>query len=115
MLIIGTYDSSSFPAAQQPIYSTVGSTYHLQINWPVSLQWIPSHVGIAGDERADDLAKSGALMPLPNAQVSLTAAKHLIDVVIKHYIKQNHKGAQWMCIKRYRLLFHAGGFMAKKY
>lgn len=45
-----------------------------QNNWSVNLHWIQSHVGIAGNEIADELTKKGAEMHQPNIDTSLTYA-----------------------------------------
>ena len=42
------------------------------------LQWIPSHCNIPGNERADTLAKKGALQIQPEKPVSQTTAKQII-------------------------------------
>ena len=44
----------------------------------VTLQWIPSHCEIPGNERADTLAKKGAQSEQPNIPVSLATAKRII-------------------------------------
>ena len=44
----------------------------------VTLQWIPSHCEIPGNERADTLAKKGAQSEQPNIPVSLATAKQII-------------------------------------
>ena len=44
----------------------------------VTLQWIPSHCEIPGNERADALAKKGAQSEQPNIPVSLATAKQII-------------------------------------
>ena len=43
----------------------------------VTLQWIPSHCEIPGNERADTLAKKGAQSEQPNIPVSLATAKQI--------------------------------------
>ncbi|KAK7097114.1 hypothetical protein V1264_004138 [Littorina saxatilis] len=45
----------------------------------VVLQWIPAHVGIAGNEEADRLAKGGARLPQPHNSTSYKEAKTLLQ------------------------------------
>ena len=44
----------------------------------VSLQWIPSHCGVQGNEQADLLSKSGSSMAQPEHQISYHEAKTII-------------------------------------
>ena len=44
----------------------------------ITLQWIPSHCNIPGNERADTLAKKGASLEQPNRPVSQKTAKQII-------------------------------------
>ena len=44
----------------------------------VTLQWIPGHKGIAGNEEADTLAKLGAAKPQPDVPVSQETATKII-------------------------------------
>ena len=44
----------------------------------VVLQWIPAHVGIRGNETADQLAKAGSHMPQPHIATSYKEAKTLL-------------------------------------
>ena len=49
----------------------------------VTLAWVPGHVGIAGNEKADQLAKRGAQTPLtgpePGVGISRSCAKRTIE------------------------------------
>ena len=49
----------------------------------VTLQWIPSHCGLDGNERADTLAKRGAACEQFNRPVSQNTAKQIIKANIK--------------------------------
>ena len=44
----------------------------------LTLQWIPGHVNIQGNERADTLAKQGASCPQPDVPTSMETAKQII-------------------------------------
>ena len=59
-------------------------------NINITLQWIPGHSGIFGNEQADTLAKLGSNMPQPNKTTSFNTAKSLA----KKHSKQTWK-SQW--------------------
>ena len=44
----------------------------------VALQWVPSHCGIPGNEKADRLAKNGSLMQQPDCTVTFQQKKNMI-------------------------------------
>jgi ribonuclease HI len=58
----------------------------------VALQWIPAHVGIAGNEEADRLAKRGAGLPQPHNSTSYKEAKTLLNRKKKSEWKDRNKG-----------------------
>ena len=41
------------------------------MGWEVAMEWVPAHVNIPGNERADALAKAGASLPMANMSVQL--------------------------------------------
>ena len=52
----------------------------------VALQWVPSHCGVLGNEKADALSKAGSQMEQFNHSVSYSEAKTIIH---------NHYGLLW--------------------
>ena len=54
------------------------SAFMQQFEIELTLQWIPSHCEIPGNERADTLAKKGAESEQTNTPVSLNTAKQII-------------------------------------
>ena len=49
----------------------------------LTLQWIPGHIGIHGNERADRLAKLGSQQPQPDIPASIQSAKQKIKQTYK--------------------------------
>ncbi|KAK7092453.1 hypothetical protein V1264_008193 [Littorina saxatilis] len=49
----------------------------------VVLQWIPAHCGIPGNERADELAKEGAVEDQPENSVSFSEQKTIIKALMR--------------------------------
>ena len=66
--------------------STLGTNNH------VVLQWIPAHVGIAGNEVADKLAKEGARLPQPHTLTSYQEVKTLLKRKEKEKWKAKNNG-----------------------
>ncbi|GFV92913.1 reverse transcriptase [Trichonephila clavipes] len=50
--------------------------------WTVALHWVPSHVGISGNERADQKAKQGAESTQPEVPLTLRRVKNIISTYI---------------------------------
>lgn len=58
----------------------------------VSIQWIPGHVGVSGNEKADEIAKICALSPpMLKVKLSITDADRLIAKVMKNEWEERYK------------------------
>ena len=70
----------------------------LSDNNKVVLQWVPAHVGIAGNETADSLAKAAAKLPRPHLSTSYKEAKTLLKQKQKSAwrLKKNKTKKQWI-------------------
>ena len=60
------------------------SLFTLSRKGSVTLQWIPAHVGLPGNERADQLAKVGSTLDQPNTQLTYLETKSLLRTVLKN-------------------------------
>ena len=60
------------------------SLFTLSHKGSVTLQWIPAHVGLPGNERADQLAKVGSTLDQPNTQLTYLETKSLLRTVFKN-------------------------------
>ena len=77
-----------FDLCTQQLHNTLRT---LSNNNRVVLQWVPAHVGIAGNETADRLAKAAAKLPQPYLTTSYNEVKTLL--------KQKQKSA-WILKKQ---------------
>jgi hypothetical protein len=57
------------------------------------MQWVPSHVGVARNEKADYLAKMGTTCPLPAITPTLSSAKGFIEAAVRSKVKNDHWNA----------------------
>ncbi|GFT53207.1 uncharacterized protein TNCV_4233061 [Trichonephila clavipes] len=68
----------------------------------LALQWVQSHVGIAGNKRADQIAKQGAESTQPEVPLTLRRAKSIISTYNDKYtaITQKTKsfGKPWVTL-----------------
>ena len=55
----------------------------LGISYQVTIQWIPAHCGVKGNEIADQLAKEGATLEQPDVQVSYKEKVSIIKSLTK--------------------------------
>jgi ribonuclease HI len=60
-------------------------------NVTVKFQWVPSHVGIYGNEMADNLANEGSEMTQQSIDIKFTTAKINIDKVMKSALSAHHE------------------------
>ncbi|GFT34351.1 reverse transcriptase [Trichonephila clavipes] len=63
----------------------------ISYGWTAALQWVPSHVGIPGNERANQKAKQGAESTQPEVPLTLRRAKSIISTHIDQYIAITQK------------------------
>ncbi|GFY15419.1 reverse transcriptase [Trichonephila clavipes] len=57
----------------------------ISYGWTAALQWVPSHVGIPSNERANKKAKQGVESTQPEAPLTLRRAKSIISTLIDKY------------------------------
>ncbi|GFV16898.1 reverse transcriptase [Trichonephila clavipes] len=67
------------------IQCRINITQLMTYGWTAALQWVPSHVGILGIERADQKAKQGAESSQPEVPLTLRRAKNIISTHIDKY------------------------------
>jgi hypothetical protein len=65
------------------VYVILDKYYHLSRMFDIVFCWTPGHVGIAGNEQADKVAKNALTQDITPATIPYTDIKPLIDVYIK--------------------------------
>jgi hypothetical protein len=69
-------------------------------NKHVTLQWVPAHCNIYGNDKADKLAKEGNKIKQDKKKLSYNAVKSHVSTAIKSNIKKAwekaSKGKQWL-------------------
>ena len=86
------------------IYNILRITSDLNEGQHVTLLWVPGHYGIAGNERADVLAKEAAMRPDPVVEpMAQGDAIHMIKIKFAEYLQRKwdqHHAAHMYAIKR---------------
>ena len=74
------------------IYSLLSSVNRLSQKASTVIQWIPAHVGLPGNERADQLAKIGSTLEQPESHLSFTETKSQLHSFFKREYSATHDG-----------------------
>ena len=89
---------------------------YLQDGWNIKLQWVPSHVGIVGNEKADFLAKRGTTLWQPQLKMPLSAAKAIIDTSVRQTMMAAYheiaNGKSWERLAKPGPIRHEDRFVA---
>lgn len=79
-------DSAVTSIADTQAYILLPRSYFLTLAKP-SVSWIPSHIGIAGDEESDELALEGDR----DVSAAHECLNSLIDATVKLHMKQTQE------------------------
>jgi hypothetical protein len=109
-VVILSDSKSALQAIQRPKNNRRGIIIEIQLmvdqlryrGTNVTFQWIPSHVGIAGNDEADRAAKEGANLPHVTDQLGMTASEAYSKL-------RDHAWAEWS--ESYRVSAAAKGWI----
>ena len=74
------------------ICNLLSSIHRISQKASITLQWIPAHVGLPGNERADRLAKVGSTLEQPESHLSFMETKSRIHSLFKQECSASHEG-----------------------
>ena len=91
---LSTLQALDSPDPEQMIQGLHSSLAKLTAQFSVSLQWVPAHVGLTGNEQADRLAKIGSQAPQTQKPVTYREAKTLLHSRYNGDWKKDNGGYQ---------------------
>ena len=91
---MSTLQALQSPDPDQHIKQLHSSLANLTAQTPVTLQWVPAHVGLSGNEEADRLAKAGSQLQQPDIPVTYQELKTLLHSRYKAKWNSHNNGYQ---------------------